>query len=57
MNYKQYSALELEAWSAFADVMEKAGIDRYQLMTALDKKYYCLTDVTEAILDLVELEE
>ena len=56
MNYKQYSALELEAWSVFADVMEKEGIDRWQLMNALDKKD-CLNDVTEAILSLVELEE
>ena len=56
MNYRQYSTLELEAWSAFADVMEKGGIDRWDLMNALDKKD-CLNDVTDAILSLVELEE
>lgn len=56
MNYKQYSALELAALSAFADVMEREGIDRWQLMNALDNKD-CLNDVTDAILDLVELEE
>ncbi len=56
MTYDEFGNLEHEAWTAFLNVFEKAGVNRAELSNILDYKD-CYNDVSDAIISCVDIED